>query len=421
MTGRRDSYPWTDLVCRAVAAILLASPAAAEPRATELVLHEPLPVEEAPTGPGVRAGAFVLFPVLGLSETYDDNIFAARDNRKDDFIRTIAPSLTAVSKTADHSARLQAGGHAGFYKWHSSENFVDAHLSAEGATTLSPATRIFGGGWVGRDHEERESNYERFGREPTRYWEFRSYGGVQHRLGPLSLRLGGRVERLDFRDTSAAGGAINNDDRDRNIFSGGVQAAYAVTESFEPFVQAAFDLRRYDDARDDNGLTRDSNGTRLLAGARVHPAPTLLASAFAGLMAQDYDDTRLKDVKRPGLGATLHWTPTPETRLSAIVDRVIDETILNHASGVVETSAGLVLRRDVGERLIAHIRLGAGRSEFPGIGREDERVSAGGTLTWQFNSRFSLIGEYNWTGQTSSADGGAYRRNRVVLGVEGRF
>ncbi len=428
MTDVRRPNSWADLYCRAIlprAAALVfftSAQAAADPQATELALHEPLAVEEAPTDPGVRAGPFLLFPVLGLSETYDDNIFAVHDDKKADFITTLAPSLTALAEGPDHAVRLRAGGQIGRYKLHASENFADGHAVAEGRLDLSPDTRIFGGAWAGRDHEERESANEAFGREPTRYFDFRSYGGVQHRLGRLSLRLGGRAERLDFRDTAASDGrTVNNDDRDRDLFGAGVQAAYAVTDDFEPFLQAAFDLRRYDAAADDNGFARDSDGGRLLAGARVRPAPAVLAEGFAGLMTQDYDDARLKNVTRLALGAALNWTPTPQTRLGAILDRAIDETTLANASGEVETSAALVLRQILAERLTAHLRLGAGRSEFAGNGRVDERVFAGGTLTWRLDSRLSLIGEYGWTGQTSSVDGEAYRRNRVMLGVEGRF
>ncbi|MBM3581399.1 MAG: hypothetical protein FJX37_05465 [Alphaproteobacteria bacterium] len=408
-------------------ALFVAGGAVAEPRdkppmaETEMALHDPLPREEVPTGPGVRAGSFVLFPVLGLGETFDDNIFASRDDRKADFVRTVSPALIAVTEGKDRFARLQIGAEAGLYKWHSSENYFDGHLSAESRMSLSAATQIFGGAWAGRDHEERESPNEVFGREPTRYFDLRGYGGVRHRMENLTLTAGGRVERLDFRDTSAAGGAINNDDRDRNILGGGVQASYALMDGFEPFIQAGLIARRYDDARDDNGFARDSTGMRFLAGARFRPAPNILAQAFAGLMIQNYDDARLKDIRRPALGASLNWTLAPETRLGAILDRALDETTLSGASGIVDTTAALFLRHGFTDRIAANLRLGLTRSEFPGAGRVDDLAFVGGTVSWRINSRFYLIGEYTWTGQTSTADGEAYRRNRVLLGLEGRF
>ena len=403
---------------------LLALPATAETPvkdATELALHEPLPPEEEPEGPGVRLGAFVLFPVLGLSEIHDDNIFAARDNRKHDFVTVVAPSLTAIADGPAEYVRLRAGGQIGRYKMHGSEDYADGNTSAEGRLDLSPATRIFGGAWLGRDHEERESSDEVFGREPTRYFDLQGYGGIRHRIGPLSVRLGGRVERLDFRDTKSSTGEINNDDRDRTAYAGGARISFDLFPEFEPFAQAGFDFRRYDTATDDNRFARDSNGRRLVLGARLSPIPDLSLQAFAGAMTQDYDDDRLKGVHRPALGASLSWQAAPKTRIGAFLDRTIEETTLANAASTVETVGALTLRQEIAERFVVLARAGAGRSRFAGIGREDELVFAGATVTWRINPRISLIGEYHWTGQTSTVDGEAYRRNRALIGVEGRF
>lgn len=411
----------------AAAAMALASPTstvAAETSArdaTELALHEPLPLEEEPEGPGVRLGTFILFPILGVNQTYDDNIFATRDNRKNDFVTVVAPSLTAISNGPVEYVRLRAGGHVGRYKMHGSEDYADGHTTAEGRFDLSSSTRIFGGVWLGHDHEERESPDEVFGREPTRYFDLQGYGGIRHRMGPFSFRLGGRVERLDFRDTRSSTGEINNDDRDRTAYAGGAAVAFEVLPGFEPFAQAGFDFRRYDTAADDNGLARDSNGRRFVVGARLSPVPEFAAQAFAGITAQDYDDARLKDIHRPAFGASLNWWPTQKTQVGALLDRTIEETTLANASSAAETVGALTFRQEIAERVVVHARAGAGQSRFAGIGREDELVFAGATVTWRINPRISLIGEYHWTDLTSTEDRSTYRRNRALIGVEGRF
>ncbi len=413
---------------RLAAAMAFALPApavaSAEARATdtdELALHEPLPAEESPAGPGARLGAFLLFPILGVSENYDDNIFASGDRRKRDFATVVAPSLTAIADTPTEYVRLNAGSQIGRHKMHASENYADGHASAEGRLDLSPATRIFGGAWLGRDHERRESPDEVFGREPTRYFDLQGYGGVRQRFGPVSVRLGGRIERLDYRDTEGTAGEINNDDRDRTVLAGGARVGFDLFPGFEPFAQAGFDIRRYDTAADDSGFARDSNGRRFVLGARFSPNADLSLQAFAGIATQDYDDTRLEDVLRPLFGASLHWQAAPKTWVGAIADRTIEETTLANAAASVETSGALTLRQELAERLVLHARAGVGQSQFAGIGREDDFVFAGATLTWRLNPRISLIGEYHWVGVTSTEDGEAFRRNRIMIGVEGRF
>lgn len=398
-----------------------ASESARATTSDELALHEPLPLREDPAGAGTRLGAFLLFPVLGVSETYDDNIFAARDRRKHDFVTVVAPSLIATLDRPAEYVRLNVGGHTGHHKMHASENFADGYASAEGRADLSPTTRIFGGAWLGRDHEERESPDEVFGREPTLYFDLQGYGGVRQQFGPVSVRIGGRVERLDFHDTRSTSGEINNDDRDRTLVSGGARIAVAIVPEFETFAQVGVDARRYDAATDDIGFARDSNGRRLALGARLSPRPDFYLQAFAGLMSQDYDDARLKDVHRPQFGGNLSWQAAPGTWLGALLDRTVGETTLADASATVDTVAALTLRREMGERFVLQARAGAGQSRFAGIGREDDVVFAGATLTWRIGARMSLIGEYYWTGQTSTVDGEAYRRNRAMIGVEGRF
>lgn len=395
---------WIGLGFRIAAAMALALPASAAPAetrgkdATELALHEPLPLEKDPEGPGVPLGTFILFPVLGLSEVYDDNIFAARDNRRHDFVTVVAPSLTAIANDSAKYVRLRAGADVGRYKMHGSEDYADGHASAEGRFDLSPSTSVFGGAWLGHDHEERESFNEVFGREPTRYFDLQGYGGIRHRIGPFTVRLGGRIERLDFRDTESSTGEINNDDRDRTLYAGGARVGFDLFPGGEPFAQAGFDSRRYDTAADDNLFVRDSNGRRFILGARLSPVPDLSVQAFAGTMTQIYDDARLKDVHQPALGASLNWNAAPGTRIGAILDRTIEESTLANASATVDTVGALTLRQEIAERLVVHARAGAGQARFAGIGREDELVFAGATVTWRISPRISLVGEYHWTG-----------------------
>lgn len=389
----------------------------------ELALHEPLPPKPAPDapGPGVRAGSFAIYPVLGASELYNDNIFAARDNPRSDFISLVEPSLTAVSDEPARKIALKAAGHAGRHTMHGSENFTDGEASAEARYALSPETRVYGGLWAGRDHEERDSREESLGRGPTRFADLAGYAGMLRRIGRFSVRAGGRVERLDFRDTPGTLGKINHDDRDRALYTGGVRLGYTIAPEVQPFVQAAFDLRRYDDGRDDRGFARDSDGTRLLGGVRATLAPGLGAQAFAGAMGQNYKDARFKDVNGTAFGGVLNWKPRTGTSVDLLVDRWVSETTLANASSIVQTTASLAVRQRIGERLSATLRLGGGTDKYLGIGQVDTPLSAGATVTWKISPHISLMGEYNNLRVASTNDSDEYRRNTVLLGVEGRF
>ena len=57
---------------------------------------------------GIRAGAFLVFPSIDTGLTYDDNVFATKNDTDDDFIFTLRPEITAESQW---SSALIGGQH----------------------------------------------------------------------------------------------------------------------------------------------------------------------------------------------------------------------------------------------------------------------------------------------------------------------
>ena len=58
---------------------------------------------------GMRAGSFLIYPRLGLQETYNDNIFAVESDEQDDFITLVRPQLDVRSDWTNHAVDLRAG------------------------------------------------------------------------------------------------------------------------------------------------------------------------------------------------------------------------------------------------------------------------------------------------------------------------
>ena len=80
MTARRTARP----LISTVAALSLGIPAVA--LAQEVGPYEPL---------GIRAGSFLIYPTLSVSEAYDDNVFATDNDTEDDWITLISPRVRA--------------------------------------------------------------------------------------------------------------------------------------------------------------------------------------------------------------------------------------------------------------------------------------------------------------------------------------
>ena len=82
----------------AAAALTLGAPAVAQGQ--EVGPYDPL---------GIRAGGFLIYPSLSVSEVYDDNVFAVDNNKDDDLITLIQPGVRAVSNFSRHRLGLTAG------------------------------------------------------------------------------------------------------------------------------------------------------------------------------------------------------------------------------------------------------------------------------------------------------------------------
>lgn len=59
---------------------------------------------------GIRGGTFIFHPTLGVSETYDNNIFATPTRDKSDLYTTETPGLSVLSDWNRHALAFNASG-----------------------------------------------------------------------------------------------------------------------------------------------------------------------------------------------------------------------------------------------------------------------------------------------------------------------
>lgn len=382
---------------------------------------QPVALSFGPDGDGVRLGSFVLLPELAISETYNDNIFATETGEIDDFLTTISPSVALNSDWDDHLFNVWGLADIVRYGDNDAEDHEHYSLGADGRYDISGDTNLFGGGAYTRDIEDRDSPDDVNGSEPTELTVQNAYAGGFHRFGAPAVRLGGTATVYDFDDTPAAAGTINNDDRDRNVYTGGIWAGYQAPDAPEFWVQYALDIRDYDQQRDDFGFARSSDGYRALAGINVEIGTDIEGTAYIGYMKQDYDDGRLSDIGTGTYGGSIDWSITPATRASGYVDRVIGETTLINASGSIDTTYGLAASQQITEDLRADTGFAFTTSEYQGVSRDDNYVSVNVGMSYSLTEAFSLDAEYRHDIRETDVPGQNYNRNVVTLRVTGAW
>ncbi|MGM0585239.1 MAG: outer membrane beta-barrel protein [Pseudomonadota bacterium] len=385
-----------------------------------LVAPTPLAAQDAAT-PGL--GPFDLDAGLEVGVGYDDNLFSTENDKRGDTFLLFAPSLSLELEREGYAFSLGAEAEIARYAEETSEDYLDALISAEGRVNLTDSTRLFGGADYAWEHEERASPEGVGGLEPTEYTRAGVFGGVAHDFGDLDARLGVNVRAFDFDDVRTSAGTVaNNDDRDRVQTEFGGRVNYTLSETRRVFLQALYDQRDYDAAVDDNGFERGSQGFQAGLGLAARLGQ-VEGEVMAGVISQDYDDPSFDAVTTLDVGAQATWRPTPLTRLTFLLERSLEESTLydtatdQAASGYLRTTAGLRLARRFAPDLTGSAWLFHTHNDYNEVDRTDSVQEAGARLRWHFMRHAYLSTSYAYEQRLSDAAGADYASHTVMVSL----
>lgn len=372
-----------------------------------------------------KVGDFYVNAGVAATRLHDDNVFSTTSDKNRDWLTVYSGFVRLESDFDEHQLDVYAGADVGRYDTETTEDYEDYFIGADGRYDFSGGDFLFGGFEHAREHEERSSPDEVNGSEPTLYTDTSAYGGFAGALSDADrVRLGITGRKLDFDDTPATGGDINNDDRDRTLIEIGARYSHTLEPGLDLFGQGVVDVRRYDDEFDDNNRQRDSEGFRLGAGASLRFPGDVAAEGFVGVMRQDFDEPAFDAVTTPYAGLNLS-APLDETTLLRLSHaRSIDETTIATSSSAVTDVSTLSVDAGLTEHLDAGGYLSFVREDFQEIvGQTDRRDE---TLQVGVNGRFWFVpyayvgASYDYISQDSTVAGADYSENLigVSLGAE---
>jgi hypothetical protein len=374
---------------------------------------------------GVQVGTFTLLPSLSLEEQYNDNIFATENNTIDDFITRILPRATLRSNWNNHSLSLYGNADIGRYADNGDEDYEDYTAGANGRLVIQRDTWLQGRAEYQQRHEDRGSPDDVGGVEPTVYGAALGQLSAFHRLNRLNFTLSGTVERLDYDDVAAAGGAIiNNDDRDRYEMETSLRVGYELVPNYEAFVRGGYLKRTYDDLSD-AGLNRDNDGYEIVAGVTVDFGGITFGDFFAGYRTQDYEDPMLKGVSGPSFGGEITWNVTPLTTIIGSLTRTVEESTAtdglgNFASGRFLTVASVRAQHELLRNLLVGANVGYDHDDYEGISRTDETLRFGVNANYMMYRNLYLRGGY--TVRSKDSDMATdYTENIVFVRLQAQY
>lgn len=370
---------------------------------------------------GMRFGGFLFYPKLGVGEEYDDNIFRVEGDKEDDLITVITPEVSLRSDWANHSLNFEADATIGRYAESSDEDYEDFTVRADGRLDITRNNYLFGALEHTQFHEDRGSPDDVAGTVPTEFTISNASVTYFHRFNRLSFTVEGTAREINFDDVPAIGGTINNDDRDRKDFIGTVRVAYEIVPEYEAFFRGGVNARPYDDAVDDNGFDRDSDGYEVVIGTAVDLSGVTFGDVFVGFASQDYEDPQLPTIDGVTFGGTIYWNVTRLTTITGSIRRTIEESTLSGASGFFATRVGVSVDHELLRNLLLSGDLHGTRSDYEGIDREDDDIQVGLGAKYLLNRHLYLSLDYSyWQRESSQAGGGDrdFKQNRVIVGLE---
>lgn len=369
---------------------------------------------------GIRAGAFIFYPLIETSFGYNDNVFSTENNKAGDFIFKIQPRLSASTDAERYQIDIDTGANIRLHAKLTSEDQANGDFSVRGRYDILRQTSIDVGFDFDAAHESRGSSDSP--QAVSRPIPFRLYGvdaGLTQGFNRFSIRLAGLFLYSDFDDVDRiAGGLIDQDFRDRILAQASLRPSYEFSPGYRVFVEGSYNYRDRNDNSVANVPSRDSQGFGVNGGLEFELTRLISGEVYGGYLYQNFDDPRLRNVKTYNVGAGINWTPLESLKIGLDVRRGLSESTIDNTSARINTSVLVRIDYDMWRNLKLSPRFLYRNENFNGTLREDHIYTAGVDLRYDFNRNFYARLGYSYHDRDSNGTVGVeYRRNEVFLAV----
>jgi len=370
---------------------------------------------------GARVGSFMFYPKLEVTESYNDNLYAADTAAKSDWVTDVKPSFNLNSDWNNHAFNLKANSDVRRHKSYSDENVEEYSIAADGRIDVRKATKVTLGAGEDWKTEERSSPDDTAGKNPTEYTVQNINAGIETKPNRVSVALNGTFDKSNYDDTTGATGTVtNNDDRDRRKLEGTLKVGYEIVPEYEAFVKVSYNDINYASAVDDNGFNRDSDGYKALVGAAIDLSKVLNGDVAVGYMSQDYKDANLLDPSGWSAEASLTWTPTQLTDVKLTASRSVDESTTNNVSSLVNTSYGVTVSHELKRNISLGARAQMSSNDQQGASVSDDTLTLGANVDYKLNRNLYAGADYQRKDKNSTTNTSDYIENifKVKLGAQ---
>lgn len=373
---------------------------------------------------GLRAGAFRVFLELQTDVERTDNVLVAETGEESDWVVRLQPRVSIRSDWSRHEIRSHAQASINRHADFSSENTEEWGVGASGRLDVSRAVNVTAGFDHAAHVEPRiSSNSPTAAAEPIQYDSTRAFISGTRASGRVRLTARGDWRSFDYDDSVTFGGVpIDQDDRDRDVYSLNVRADYAISPATAVFVQAVGNEREYTNVVAP-ALRRDSSGYEVLAGVNFEIGAVSRGEVAVGYLNQTFDVAAFDDISGFGFRAEVEWFPTPLTTVTGNIARSVEDSNAPGAGGYLSSTAGVRVDHELLRNLILSGLLNFTLDDYEGLGREDERFNASIGATYLLNRRLgvTVTASHLDHSSTGSNSGANFAVNRLMVSLVTQF
>lgn len=366
---------------------------------------------------GVRLGTFTLTPTLESNNEWKSNIYSSQNGAIEDFITHTKPSVILQSDWSQHSLALDINSDIQNYASYDGEDRNIYSINLDGKfdvlrNSFARAKFTYSDQYENRGAPDSQFGLGRFiALAPTNYQLIGGAIGYEHKLNRLRITVDNDTQHYGYVDGITNNGTIlyNNKNRSRLQNTSTIKLGYELYSGYETFVRGSYNTVDYDSkfngvgGATGSGVQRSSTGYTVSAGVAVDLTGKLTGEAHVGYREQNYDDKSLKAVSGISGGVSTRWKATGLTTVVLGIDRVVNETTQQNASGFFSTPIRLSVDHQLLRNLTLSANIGYTMNDYTGGGNRQEDVYAAGISAKYLINRYFYVGAgYNFNSRSTN-------------------